>query len=213
MTRLLLLDCDSTLSSIEGIDELARLAGPGKFEAVEEMTREAMEGRVPINEVMPRRLALINPTRAMVSQVSRLYVENVEPDATAALARVRAAGWSPVIVSGGFTDAIRPLAVHLGIARVEAIGLRFDKAGNYTGFDSTHPAARNGGKAEIAVKLRAELAAERVAMVGDGVSDLETAPVVDRFIGFGRYAERARVREGAAVFIRSLADLPAALEY
>jgi phosphoserine phosphatase len=177
------------------------------------MTRDAMEGRVPIGEVMPRRLALIRPTHGMVSKVGQLYIDNIEPDAAVALDAARTAGWTPVIVSGGFVDAIRPLADLLGVARVEAIGLHFDAAGNYAGFDSAHPATRNGGKAEIANHLRVEFAADRVAMVGDGVSDLETADVVDRFIGFGRYTVRPRVRAGAHRFIHSLAELPAALEW
>jgi phosphoserine phosphatase len=213
MTRLLLLDCDSTLSAIEGIDEMARLAGPNVFAAVEAMTRDAMEGRVPIDQVMPRRLALIQPTHAMLATIARLYLEHAEPDAQAALDAARTAGWTPVIVSGGFTEAIRPLAERLGIHRIEAIGLRFDARGNFAGFDSAHPAARNGGKAVIAAHLRTEFEADRVVMVGDGVSDLETADVVDRFIGFGRYTVRDRVRAGAARFIHSFAELPAALEW
>lgn len=213
MTRLLLLDCDSTLSAIEGIDEMARLAGPAKFAAVEAMTRDAMEGRIPISGLVARRLALIGPGRATVAAVGRLYIEHAEPDAQAAIQAARSEGWTPVIVSGGFADAIRPLADHFGIERVEAIGLRFDEHGQYAGFESDHPTTRNGGKAEIAVRLRAGFEAERVVMVGDGVSDLETADVVDRFIGFGRYADRPRVREGAARFIYSFAELPAALEW
>ena len=41
----------------------------------------------------------------------------------------------------------------------------------------------------------------RFVMVGDGASDLETKPVVDRFVGFGRYTPRETVREGAHDFI------------
>lgn len=212
MSQLLLLDCDSTLSAIEGIDELARLAGPEVFAAVEAMTRDAMEGRTPLDEVFKRRLDLIRPSRAMVDAVARLYVEQAEPRAADAIAAARAADWTPVIVSGGFTDAIRPLADWIGIARVEAVGLRFAADGSYEGYDESHPATRTGGKVEIVARLRAEFAPERVVMVGDGVSDLETAAVVDRFIGFGRYSDRAKVREGAGRFIRSMAELPAALE-
>jgi len=212
MSQLLLLDCDSTLSAIEGIDELARMAGPETFAAVEAMTRDAMEGRVPIDTVMRRRLDLIRPSRAMVDAVGRLYVENVEPDAAAAIAVARAGDWTPVIVSGGFVEAIRPLADRLGIARIEAVGLRFADDGTYAGYEATHPAAHTGGKTRIVAQLRAELAPERVVMVGDGVTDLETADSVDRFIGFGRYSDRQRVREGAGRFIRSMAELPAALD-
>ena len=43
------LDCDSTLTATEGIDELARLKG--MEEAIERLTRRAMEGEVPLEEV------------------------------------------------------------------------------------------------------------------------------------------------------------------
>ena len=41
----------------------------------------------------------------------------------------------------------------------------------------------------------------RTVMVGDGVSDLETKPVVDLFVGFGRYTPRAKVKAGAHAFV------------
>ena len=46
-----------------------------------------------------------------------------------------------------------------------------------------------------------------IVMVGDGVSDLETMPVVDLFVGFGRYTARAPVRVAAGNFILSLNEL------
>jgi len=41
----------------------------------------------------------------------------------------------------------------------------------------------------------------KAAFVGDGVSDLETKPAVDLFIGFGGVHTRARVRDNADVFV------------
>lgn len=205
--RLLLLDCDSTLTAIEGIDELARLADPQAAREVAEMTHAAMEGAVAVDEVFARRLALIRPTRTMVEEVGRLYVEHIEPTAEAALEHARTQGWTPVIVSGGFRPAIAPLAKRLGIQRVEAVDLYFDAQGAYAGFDEAFPTTRNGGKPEIVRRLRAELSPARVVLVGDGVSDLEAAPEVDRFVGFGRYVAREKVRRGTPYFISSLAHL------
>jgi phosphoserine phosphatase len=48
-------------------------------------------------------------------------------------------------------------------------------------------------------------------MVGDGVSDLETQPVVDLFVGYGGYVARERVRREARAFITRLSELPALL--
>jgi phosphoserine phosphatase len=42
--NLILFDCDSTLSAIEGVDELARLRGPDCFAEIEAMTYAAMGG-------------------------------------------------------------------------------------------------------------------------------------------------------------------------
>jgi phosphoserine phosphatase len=211
MTRLLLLDCDSTLSAVEGIDELARLRGPAVFAEVERMTAEAMDGGTPLETVFARRLELIRPTRTEVATLAQKYLATVEPDAAHALARIRAAGWQIAIVSGGFTEAIAPLANALGIERVEAVGLHFDAKGAYAGFDTQAPTARSRGKNRVAQKLRAEFKATEVVMVGDGASDLEVKGDADRVIGFGRYAVRAKVKAGADAFIMRLADLPALL--
>lgn len=209
--KLLIFDCDSTLSAIEGIDELARARGPAVFAKVEAMTRDAMEGKIPVEEVFARRLAIIRPSRSNVAAVGRLYVEQVEPTARATIKQLKAAGWTPVILSGGFRQAIEPLASHLGIGRVEAVNLHFDAKGEFVGFDEKFHTTRSGGKPARIAELKQELKSSRTVMVGDGVSDLETKPVVDLFIGFGRYTPRDRVKAEAAVFLTSLADLPAVL--
>ena len=205
--KIICFDCDSTLSAIEGIDELARGRGPELFARVEEQTREAMDGKIPVEAVFGRRLELIQPRQADMTAIGRQYIEQIEPTAVATLAALKAAGWSPIIVSGGFRPIIVPLAAHLGIPRIEAVDLYFDAAGGYTGYDAKFPTTRSGGKPEIMRALRAELRPSRLVMVGDGVSDLETKPEVDLFVGFGGYVERPKVKAGATAFIHRLAEL------
>lgn len=211
-TKLLLLDCDSTLSAIEGIDELARLRGESTFQAVERMTRDAMEGGAPMETVFARRLELIQPRLAEVEAVGELYIARVEPAAKTALQAARNAGWVPIIVSGGFTQAIQPLAAHLDIGRVEAVSLEFDSTGAFKGFAQDSPTARTRGKNVVAKRLIDEFGAHKSVMVGDGASDLEVQGDVDFVVGFGGYAVREKVRQGADAFILSLAELPALLE-
>ena len=52
----------------------------------------------------------------------------------------------------------------------------------------------------------------RAAFVGDGVTDLETKPVVDLFIGFGGVAVRPKVKENAGVYVEDK-DLRAVLRH
>lgn len=205
--KLLILDCDSTLSAIEGVDELARLRGPAVLAQVAAMTNDAMDGKIPLEQVFARRLEIIRPSRVETEAVGQLYLCDIEPTALATVTALKAAGWTPVIVSAGYTQAIEPLAKLLGIERIEAVRLDFDATGNYAGFDVAHPATRRGGKPEIVRALKAESRPARTVAVGDGVSDLETRDEVDLFVGFGRYAERAKVKAGAHAFIKTLADL------
>ena len=206
--KLICFDCDSTLSAIEGIDELGRARGPEVFARVEAMTNDAMNGKLPVEAVFGRRLEIIQPRASDVATVGRLYVETVESSAVATIKTLVAAGWTPIVLSGGFRPAILPLAKFLGIGRTEAVDLFFNADGSYRGYDASYPTTRSGGKPEVIARLKRELQPARVVMVGDGVSDLEAKPVVDLFVGFGGYVVREKVRTGAAAFIRSLAELP-----
>lgn len=205
--KLIIFDCDSTLSAIEGIDELARVHGPEVFRQVEAMTHEAMEGRIPVESVFGRRLDIIRPTRADAAAIGERYIATVEPTARATVAALKERGWTPVIISGGFRPCIRPLAQFLGIERVEAVELNFDAEGNYGGYDRDFPTTRSGGKPLVVARLKAELQPTRVIAVGDGVSDLEMKPEVDLFAGFGGYVARPAVRAQAHCFLRNLSEI------
>lgn len=205
--RLVIFDCDSTLSAIEGVDELARVRGPELFAKVEAMTHAAMDGKIPVQAVFGQRLNIIRPSKADVAAVGQRYIDEIEPTIEALLPKLRDAGWTPVILSGGFRQAIAPLAAHLGIKLIEAVDLVFDEDGNYTDFDRGYPTTRSGGKPEVLAALRQELNPERIVMVGDGVSDLETHAMVDLFVGFGGYVRRAKVESEAEHFITRLDEL------
>ncbi len=206
-SKLIIFDCDSTLSAIEGIDELAREKGDAIFAEVVSLTHAAMNGDIPLEEVFSRRLSIIQPDFVTCQNVAQLYIQTVEPTALMTIAALKDQGFTPIILSGGFKTLIEPLANFLGIERVEAVPLHLDEQGNYANFDHTYPTTYNGGKLEVIHQLKAEFSPERIIMVGDGVSDLETMEGVDLFIGFGKYTDRERVRLGAHHFIYSLDDL------
>ena len=211
-TKLLLFDCDSTLSAIEGIDELGRLRGPEVFKAVEEMTTKAMDGSTPMESIFAKRLDMIKPTLKELESIGQKYIQEVEPTALDTIKKLKANGWTVMIVSGGFTQAIRPLAQYLGIERVEAVELRFNTDGSYAGYVESCPTAKSKGKNVVALKLRDEFKAYQTVLVGDGASDLEVKGDVDKMIGFGRYTPRPKVKAGADAFITSLDQLISLLD-
>jgi phosphoserine phosphatase len=197
MKKIIAFDCDSTLSAIEGIDELARFAGDDVFKQVEDLTNQAMNGKIAVETVFGKRLELIQPTQQQCEQVGQMYIDHIEPTAKATIATLQQNGWECIIISGGFAACIEPLAKELGINRIEAVPLYFTKNGSYLGFDSDYPTTRNGGKPEIIFQIKGEQNPDTIAMIGDGVSDLETQSVVDTFIGYLGYAAREKVQEEA----------------
>ncbi len=212
MSNLLIFDCDSTLSGIEGIDELGRLRPAEVAEQVTQLTTDAMNGRVPIDDVFGLRLRLIRPSRQECATIGQRYLDYVEPHAKRVIAELIGRGWDVAIVSGGFVPCIAPLAADLGIDRVEAVPLYFDASGAYAGYADDYPTTRNGGKLDLVRQLRTEGVYTTIVMVGDGVSDLETKPGVDLFVGFGAYVCRSKVRAEADYFIHALDELPPLLQ-
>ncbi len=204
--KLFFIDCDSTLSTIEGIDELARGKGEDVFAQVVGLTNAAMNGEVPIGEVFPRRMQMIRPDRALCDEVAALYLATVVPGAAEMIRELKDKGWLPVILSGGFAPLIQPLALHLGIDHVEAVPLYFHEDGSYKGYGMDYPTTRNLGKNEVIREWKQALLPEQVMMMGDGMSDLETKPDVDVFIGFGGVVARTKVAKGCDYWLTDMND-------
>ncbi|MDP6363278.1 MAG: HAD-IB family phosphatase [Candidatus Poseidoniia archaeon] len=199
-------DCDSTLSQIEGIDWLAAQAGAD----VAALTRQAMEGELPLEEVYARRLELVRPKREALSRLGDVYVTALVDGAAEAVAALGAAGVAVHLVSAGLQQALLPLAAALGVPpeRLHAVELRFDRDGNYAGFEAG-PLTRSGGKREVVATIMADGGA--CAFVGDGITDLETRDDVAMFIGFGGVVRRRAVEAACEHYITELRELPAML--
>lgn len=204
--KLWFFDCDSTLSTIEGIDELARAMGPEVFAEVVALTEQAMNGEVAIHEVFPRRMEMIRPNRATCERVAELYMETIVPGVKEWVEELKRDGWTPVILSGGFAPLIRPLATLLGIDHVEAVPLHVMENGTYGGYGTDYPTTRNLGKNEVIRDWKQALLPATVVMMGDGISDMETKPDVDVFIGFGGVVSREKVRLGADGWVTDMTD-------
>jgi phosphoserine phosphatase len=162
-----------------------------------------MNGEVPLDEVYARRLEIIRPTRAAVEALGQQYIASLVPGSEETITTLQRAGADVHLVTAGIEQAIAPLAAKLNIAAraVHAVSLQFDDDGNYRDFDRRSLLTRNGGK-ELVVHAILARAKGRSAFIGDGVSDLETKPVVSLFIGFGGVHTRPRVMENAEVYVR-----------
>ena len=217
---LIIFDCDSTLSLIEGIDELARLAG--QEAEIAALTKRAMEGDIPLESVYEKRMVAVKPTRAQMRAVKKAYRDHVVSDAQAVIAALQAVGKQVFIVSGGLREAVLDFGEWLGVPRnhIFAVGMEYNQlAGEWWRYHrpndaehylavEDHPLAAAGGKtAIIEQEIRSQYKG-RAMLIGDGLSDLEARPAVDLFVGFGGAVKRERVAAEADVFISTPALSP-----
>jgi len=200
--RFVFFDVDSTLVTLEGIDVLA----DGNPE-IAKLTAAAMNGEIALDEVYERRLAAIQPTLRAVKALGERYCASLVPGAAETVAALHGLGVQVHLVTAGIAQAIAPLAASLGIPPrcVHAVGLQFD-GDRYAGFDRRSFLTRTGGKELVVRDVRAR-SHGKAAFLGDGISDLEAAPAVDLFIGFGGVAVRPVVRERAQAFETTFAGV------
>lgn len=201
-----LLDVDSTLSGIEGIDWLAARRGPEIARAVAGLTAQAMTGERLLNDVYGARLELVRPTAAEVGMLAEAYRENAAPGAADAIERMRSEGVHIAAITSGIRDAVEPFAARLGIPveDVHAVSLEFDADGSYRTFDTSAPLVVHGGKRIVAESLALS---HPVLAVGDGITDAEIRPAADAFAAFTGFVRRESILAIADFVIGSFAEL------
>lgn len=198
--RRVMLDVDSCLSGIEGIDWLAKIKGVGKI--VSEMTKTAMGKGGSFNVALAKRLEFIQPNKQDLDYVSDIYIKNIVTDAKITIKLLQENGADVMLLSGGFRSSIIPLSQHVEIPKqnVYANDLIFGKEGEYLGFDGRNLLSQEKGKKKQIKKLKNKKNG-LYAIIGDGVSELETEPETDFRIGFGGFVSREKVFNGADVFL------------
>jgi phosphoserine phosphatase len=218
---LIFFDCDSTLSAIEGVDELARLKG--KEWRVSLLTQKAMDGDLDLAEVYGKRLRAIRPTRGQLATIEQLYWDTLVPDTQAVIAALHFLGKQVYIISGGLAAPVRGFGARLGVpaSNIRAVELEFNElSGSWWKYydqsaqtDESYLAYEHGpltvsaGKPDIVRELAGQ-AWGRKLFVGDGMSDLRTRDVVDLFVGFGGVARREKVEQGSDVFVAAQSLAP-----
>ena len=192
-------DCDSTLTKIEGIDELAKWAGVG--DEMARLTDAAMNGELPLEAVYAKRLEVIRPDRASIEKLADLYIQEMVDGVKQVFAALVSLGKEVHIISGGLRQAILPLANLLDIPEhhVHAVNINFMADGSYLNFDVNSALARSGGKYDVCKQLLN--GKQSLVMIGDGKTDMEAKQPGVTVIGFGGVCDRPVVRELADLFV------------
>jgi len=168
--RLVAIDMDSTLITIECIDELGDAAG--RKPEIAAITEAAMRGELDFSESLRRRVALL--TGVDEAALQRVYDEKLElsPGAERLIAGCKAAGIRLLLVSGGFSFFTERLRDRLGLDYTLSNTLEV-RDGRITGHllgEIVNARAKAERLREVARAIGARRA--QTLAIGDGANDL-----------------------------------------
>ena len=191
--RLLAIDMDSTLVTMETLDEIADMAGL-KTE-VAAITEAAMRGEIKdFSESLTRRMALLKGVGEDL--IERVYQErlHLSPGAEILLAAAKAAGLKTMLVSGGFTHFTERLKERLGFDY--AFANQFDIANQRLTGRVLGPIVDGAFKARAVQQCCQDIGCppSQAIAIGDGANDLGMMAVAGLSVG---YHAKPVVREKA----------------
>jgi phosphoserine phosphatase len=203
--RLLVADMDSTMISVECIDELADFAG--RKAEVAAVTERAMLGEIGFEAALAERVALLSGLEEAAIDRCRAQRVRLTPGARALVRTMKREGAWTILVSGGFTRFADPVGEEIGFDRV--VANRLDVvAGRLTG-SVLAPVLGAEGKRLALLESAAErrLRLEETLAVGDGANDVPM--LKEAGLGIAYHAKPAAAAAADAAIVHN--DLTALL--
>ena len=180
--KLVAMDMDSTLITIECIDEIADMQGLKPQVAA--ITEAAMRGELDFTASLKQRVALLEGLDA--SALQRVYDERLKlsPGAETMLAAVQKAGLKTLLVSGGFTFFTARLK--------ERLGLDYTHANELEIVDGKLTGRVLGGIVDAEEKQRTVervcaqmgITPSQAIVMGDGANDLKMMGIAGLSVAF-----------------------------
>ena len=210
----LIIDFDSTLVTVESLDELARIALSGRADAqqvmdqLSELTTLGMEGKIGFEESLKRRLRLFQAHQTHVNQLVLQLQTCISPSVKRHKRWIQNHAEHIYIISGGFTDYIWPIVKEFYIAEDHVLANRFvfNKQGEITGHDTRCLLAHDDGK----VKQIAILKLPRpIYIIGDGYTDYRPRELgaADIFFAYTENVQREKISQLADTSVDSFSEL------
>lgn len=188
--KTVIFDFDSTLVTIEGIDELARMKGV--YNQVSTLTDQAMNGSLAFEDVFYQRLELIQPSTEDLQTLGKLYQKHITRGAANLLNQLKKHDIDIYVITGGYLQAITPTTTALDVPSSQVFAIELAQNGvAMTKVSKNQILTLSTGKHDLIKHLSLT---SPIAYIGDGITDTYAKPLVDCFIGFGGVAHRPQVK-------------------
>ncbi|NBA85133.1 phosphoglycerate dehydrogenase [Emticicia sp. CRIBPO] len=209
--KIFIIDFDSTITKVEGLDELAVISlasNPQREKIVSQirhLTDMGMNGEISFSEALSQRLSLLEANREHLKALVSFLETKISDSFSSNKSFLKEYASQIIVVSSGFKEFIIPIIESLGLdpENVYANTFVFDESGKITGVDETNVLAQDGGKVKLLQSLNLD---GHISVIGDGYTDYELRKVgiADRFYAFTENIERKKVTENADFVIKSL---------
>jgi len=179
MDKYFVIDFDSTFITLEGLDELARIAlknSPEKIAMIEQITKDGMVGKIGFRQSLELRIRKLELREKDIQETVKKLKKHISPSILRNKKFFRQNADRIYIISGGFEELIFPVIEGFGIDKSHVLANKFifNASGKITGFDKSRPTSEAQGKAKAVKDLKLE---GEVIVVGDGFTDLEIKKV------------------------------------
>ena len=209
----LIIDFDSTFVTVESLDELAHIVlkdnpeSTQRLETIRAITRAGMEGSIPFDESLSKRLKLLNINQKDIHAATIVLAKKVTPSFKRNKQFLMENAQNILIISGGFYEMIIPIVSEYGIVEDQVFANKFVYKGisKIANVDSQNIMAQSGGKVAQANALG--LAGE-IHVIGDGYTDyqIKSEGPATKFFSFIENIRRNSVCEVADVVLSNIDD-------
>ena len=209
----LIIDFDSTFVTVESLDELAHIVlkdnpeSAQRLETIRAITRAGMEGSIPFDESLSKRLKFLNINQKDIHAATIVLAKKVTPSFKRNKQFLMENAQNILIISGGFYEMIIPIVSEYGILEDQVFANKFVYKGTsrIAHVDSQNIMAQSGGKVAQANELG--LAGE-IHVIGDGYTDyqIKSEGPAKKFFAFIENIRRNSVCEVADVVLSNIDD-------
>ena len=209
----LIIDFDSTFITKESLDELAHLVllnhkdGVERLKSIKALTLSGMEGKIPFDLSLEKRIALININKNDIKRISSELSKEVSPSIKKNKLFIKKYSSNILIFSGGFKEIIIPIVSEYGINEKQIFANQFiyDSIGNVIGIDKNNNMSKKSGKV---LMIKALKLFGKIDVIGDGFTDYEIkkSGLASNFYAFIENINREKISQLSDKALNSFDD-------